>query len=171
MDLEAISTRWWFVGRLIRAKYLGDRDLFAGEVPTKGSQFWNSLQKIKWYFKLGARHKVRNGKITYFWSDWWIGNAPSRDRFPLLYSCCLNPHIMVSGVHSSAGWRVGFRRRLGLAEKVEWDNLCRKLHMDPSSSTFNDEVSWRMEPSGAFTAKSIYSVERQYFNSDPVLDL
>jgi hypothetical protein len=103
---------------LIRANYLGDRDLFAGDVPTKGSQFWNSLQKIKWYFKLGARHKVRNGKITYFWSDWWIGNAPIQDRFPLLYSYCLNPHIMVSGVHSPAGWRIGFRRQLGLAEKV-----------------------------------------------------
>jgi hypothetical protein len=41
---------------LIRAKYLGDNDLFSPEVPTKGSQFWNAIQKIKWYFKMGARH-------------------------------------------------------------------------------------------------------------------
>jgi hypothetical protein len=28
---------------LIRAKYLGDRDLFASEVPTHGSQFWRAI--------------------------------------------------------------------------------------------------------------------------------
>jgi hypothetical protein len=51
---------------LLRAKYLGDNDLFSPAVQPKGSQFWNSLQKIKWYFKLGARHRVRNGRRTYF---------------------------------------------------------------------------------------------------------
>jgi hypothetical protein len=54
---------------LIRAKYLGDRDLFASEVPTQGSQFWKAIQKVKWLFKLGARHLVRNGKRTFFWQD------------------------------------------------------------------------------------------------------
>jgi hypothetical protein len=39
---------------LVRAKYLHGRDLFSNEVPTRGSQLWNALQKIKWYFKLGA---------------------------------------------------------------------------------------------------------------------
>ncbi|KAK1698102.1 hypothetical protein QYE76_014799 [Lolium multiflorum] len=41
---------------LLRAKYLGDNDLFSPEVPTSGSQFWRAIQKIKWFFKLGARH-------------------------------------------------------------------------------------------------------------------
>jgi hypothetical protein len=51
---------------LLRAKYLGDNDCFSPAVQPKGSQFWNSLQKIKWYFKLGARHRVRNDRRTYF---------------------------------------------------------------------------------------------------------
>jgi hypothetical protein len=51
---------------LIRAKYLGNNDLFSPLVPTKGSQFWNSLQKLKWYFKLGPKHLVRDGRRTYF---------------------------------------------------------------------------------------------------------
>jgi hypothetical protein len=51
---------------LLKAKYLGDNDLFSPEVPQRGSQFWNSIQKIKWYFKLGVRHRVRNGRRTYF---------------------------------------------------------------------------------------------------------
>jgi hypothetical protein len=60
---------------LLRAKYLGDRDIFAAETPTRGSQFWTALQKIKWYFKLGAKHDVENGGKTYFWFDWWLGSA------------------------------------------------------------------------------------------------
>jgi hypothetical protein len=51
---------------LIRAEYLRGRDLFDKEVPTHGSQFWNAIQKIKWHFKLGARHKVHSGNRTFF---------------------------------------------------------------------------------------------------------
>jgi hypothetical protein len=27
-----------------------------------GPQFWKAPQKLKWYFKLGAKHQVRDGK-------------------------------------------------------------------------------------------------------------
>jgi hypothetical protein len=55
---------------LIHAKHIGDRALFDKEGPTHGLQFWKAIQKIKWYFKLGAKDKVHNGKHTYFWLDW-----------------------------------------------------------------------------------------------------
>jgi hypothetical protein len=51
---------------LLRAKYLGTHDFFSKEVPMRGSQFWNAIQKIKWHFKMGAKHSVHNGKWTYF---------------------------------------------------------------------------------------------------------
>jgi hypothetical protein len=101
---------------LLRAKYLGDEDLFSPLVPTKGSQFWNAIQKVKWYFKLGARHLVHDGRRTYFWLDWWTGRGPLRERFPLLFSCCDNQFIMVAGVRSAEGWRIRFRRTFGLVE-------------------------------------------------------
>jgi hypothetical protein len=82
---------------LIRAKYLGDRDLFDKEVPIHGSQFWKAIRKIKWHFKSGAKHKVHNGKHTYFWLDWWTRNAPLRACFPRLFSFCSNPFITVQG--------------------------------------------------------------------------
>jgi hypothetical protein len=88
---------------LIRAKYLRDRDLFDRNVPSHGSQFWNVIQKIKWHFKLGAKHKVHNGKRTFFWLDWWVRNAPLRARFPLLFSYCSNPFIMVQGARVTGG--------------------------------------------------------------------
>jgi hypothetical protein len=61
------ADRLW--AELLCAKYLGDRDLFSPAVPIRGSQFWNSIQKQKWYFKLGAKHHVHDGRRTYFWLD------------------------------------------------------------------------------------------------------
>nr|XP_051197209.1 uncharacterized protein LOC127310588 [Lolium perenne] len=144
---------------LIRAKYLGDRDLFDRDVPVRGSQFWNAIHKIKWYFKLGARHKVRNGKRTYFWLDWWSGPGPLRARFPRLFSCCDQPFITVDAARDRGGapgaWRIRFRRQFSLAETVEWDNLCREIQELPTDDQ-HDVVSWSLEPSGMFSAKSVY---------------
>ncbi|XP_051221392.1 uncharacterized protein [Lolium perenne] len=116
---------------LIRAKYLRGRDLYVGEVPTHGSQFWNAIQKVKWHFKLGAKHRVRNGRRTYFWTDWVLDGVPGE-------------------------WRLRFRRQFGLAETVEWDNLCREVQGLPLS-TDDDEVSWALEPSGIYSTSSVYA--------------
>jgi hypothetical protein len=69
-----------------QGEILGNNDLFTAEVPRKGSQFWNSIQKIKWYFKLGAKHRVKDGRRTYFWLDWWSGPGPLRDHFLDLFN-------------------------------------------------------------------------------------
>jgi hypothetical protein len=140
---------------LIRAKYLGDYDLFSPLVPTKGSQFWNSIHKIKWYFKLGAKHQVRDGARTYFWLDWWTGNGPLRDSFPRLFEVCDNPFATVAGVRIAGGWHIRFRRAFGLAETVEWSNLCRIFDLHPFASG-PDLVSWGLEASGEYSTNSIY---------------
>jgi hypothetical protein len=140
---------------LIRAKYLRDHDLFSPLVPTKGSQFWNSIQKVKWYFKLGAKHSVQNGRRTFFWLDWWLGTSPLRDRYPVLFSCCDSPFITVSGARDGLGWRLRFRRPFSLAEAVEWENLTRELDFTQASEG-DDLISWHLEPSAEFSTKSIY---------------
>jgi hypothetical protein len=165
---EALMLKWvWKIYQnaqglwadLIRAKYLRDRDLFDNEVPKHGSQFWNAIQKLKWHFKLGARHKVHNGKRTYFWLDWWCGNGPLRARFPLLFSCCANPFVTVQGTRVVGGtpgeWRILFRRQMDLPELVEWDNLCREVQGLPTEES-DDIVSWALEPSGQFSTNSMY---------------
>jgi hypothetical protein len=144
---------------IIRAKYLRGRDLFDDNVPTRGSQFWNSIQKIKWYFKLGAKHGARNGRRTRFWLDWWTGRGPFMARFPLLFSCCTDPLISVADAAPQEGfpgeWKVEFRRPFGTAEAVEWDNLCREA-MGWLPGVEEDTVSWSIDASGTFTAKSVY---------------
>jgi hypothetical protein len=61
------------------------------DTPHPGSQFWNSIQKIKWVFGLGAKHLVRNGTSTRLWHDWWLGSGPLRDRFLSLFAITGEP--------------------------------------------------------------------------------
>jgi hypothetical protein len=144
---------------LIWAKYLRDRDLFASEVPTQGSQFWRAIQKVKWLFKLGARHLVHNGKRTFFWQDWWTGSGPLHARFPVLFGCCDQSFVMLHGAHVLGGepgaWHLHFRRQFGLAEAVEWENLCRENQELPSSPE-DDQTGWRLEPSGQYSTIFMY---------------
>jgi hypothetical protein len=140
---------------LLKAKYLGDHDLFSPLVKTKGSQFWNSIQKLKWHFKLGARHKVRNGRRTYFWLDWWTGRGPLHQQFPKLFACCDNHFATVAAVRSAEGWHIRFRRTFGLEETVEWENLCRIFDLHPIH-TDEDQVTWALEPSGVYSTHSMY---------------
>ncbi|KAK1646353.1 hypothetical protein QYE76_064158 [Lolium multiflorum] len=141
---------------IIRAKYLRGRDLFDGNVPVRGSQFWNSIQKIKWYFKLGAKHGARNGRRTRFWLDWWTGRGPFMARFPLLFGCCTDPLISVADAAPREGtpgdWNVEFRRPFGTAEAVEWDNLCRQA-MGWRPGAEEDTVSWPIDASAVEAAK------------------
>jgi hypothetical protein len=119
MDLETLPRRDGLWADIIRAKYLVGRDLFDGRVPTRGSQFWNFIQKIKWYFKLEAKHEVRNGRRTEFWLDWWTGRGPFMARFPRLFSCCTDTLISVFDARPWEGnpevWGLEFRRQFGLA--------------------------------------------------------
>jgi hypothetical protein len=144
---------------LIRAKYLRGRDLFDDTVPTRGSQFWKAIQKIKWYFKLGAKHEARNGRRTRFWLDWWRGRGPFMARFPHLFSCCTNPLISVFDAKPPEGhpgeWGIAFRRQFGTAETVEWDNLRREV-MGWHPGLEEDKVSWSLDASGTYTTNSVY---------------
>jgi hypothetical protein len=57
---------------LIRAKYITDRYLFFA-TPKKGSQAWNSLEKIKHLFKLGTSFRAKNRRMTELWTETWLG--------------------------------------------------------------------------------------------------
>jgi hypothetical protein len=51
-------------------------------------QCWNTIHRIKWHFKLGAKHLVWNGNHTYFWLE---GVTPLLERFPQLLGVSVLP--------------------------------------------------------------------------------
>ncbi|KAK1607583.1 hypothetical protein QYE76_031256 [Lolium multiflorum] len=118
---------------------------------------WADLINAK--YLQGAKHKVNNGLRTYFWLDWWTGSGPLLARFPRIFSCCDQPFVTVHAARTMEGtpgeWRLRFRRQFSLAERVEWDNLCREVQA-LQVLDLPDEVSWSLEPSGTFSTKSVY---------------
>jgi hypothetical protein len=52
-------------------------------------------------------------------------------------------------------WRIRFRRRLGLAERVEWENLSREVQALPLSADA-DSIAWYLEPLGNFSTRLVY---------------
>jgi hypothetical protein len=61
----------------------------------------------------------------------------------------------VEGVRDNNGWHIRFRRSFGLAETVEWENLCRIFDLTPISMG-EDEVRWALEASGEYSTNSMY---------------
>jgi hypothetical protein len=111
---------------LIRAKYRNADNLWASS-GLGGSQFWKSLNKIKHYFALGAKFVVRNGIRTRFWLDWWCGDAPLKDRFPLLFSICELPEGSVAQALTDGEVSIRLRRSLDLEGVRQWNLLCAEM--------------------------------------------
>ncbi|XP_051229743.1 uncharacterized protein [Lolium perenne] len=153
-----LMTKWiWklYVGEqgfwtdILRYKYLRSKDLLV-DSHRPGSQFWNSIQKVKSMFSQGVKHQVRNGESTHFWDDWWQGQGPFKDRYPTLYDIAADPHVTVSGCCSTEGWHIDFPRGLGAHERVDLNTILAGV-MGFHLSEGHDVISWVLEPSGKFS--------------------
>ena len=101
--------------KLIRAKYPEADDIFGAN--TQGaSQFWQSLHKIKHFFKMGAKFHLGHGEPIRFWLDWWVGEAPLCTSYPRLFEICEDPEALVAQVLLPTGCRIIFRRNFGEEE-------------------------------------------------------
>jgi hypothetical protein len=81
---------------------------------------------------------VLNGRHTFFWIDRWQGSGPLRVRSP--YCLGVVPTHSYQCWNREGKWWIHFIRQIDLAERVEWDNLCREVQALPST-TVEDTVS------------------------------
>lgn len=158
-----LMTKWiWRIVRgdgglwldLIRAKYLRGQS-FSCCADTRGSQFWQAIQTLKPIFRMGAVVAVNRGTDTLFWLDCWFGNDPLRVQFPLLFAITEQPAIMVATAVEDQGRNLSFRRSLGPSEAAEWLELSA-LIANVILSLSPDVTSWKLDPSGLFSTKSLY---------------
>jgi hypothetical protein len=139
---------------IIRGKYLNGRDIWVDSHP-RGSQFWNTLQKIKRVLCLGAKHHVVSGTSTRFWHDWWLGPRPFRERFPGLFAITADPEASVAQAAAGGLWDIPLRRELGRLEHVELSDIRRELQ-SVDLRAGRDVMRWSLEPSGEFSVRSLY---------------
>jgi hypothetical protein len=139
--------------QILRAKYATATDIFSGTGPG-GSPFWKNLHKIKHFFKLGAKHLVRDGSRTMFWLDLWFGQRPLKDLFPTLFSTCDNQQISVaSACATPSGLR--FRRAFGPQARDEWASL-HPILQETNLAPGVDTITWNLDPSGCYSVSSMY---------------
>jgi hypothetical protein len=141
------------VVRLLKAKYRV-QELFSS-TPTSSSPFWQSIQRIKEAFKLGAKfHPGKNSSVS-FWKDMWLGESQLDYLFPGLFEKCAYPYLTISQAYSEVGWNIQFRRNLQPEDVQQWLALLDLLQ-DLTLQNEPDHVSLRLEPSGKFSTRSLY---------------
>jgi hypothetical protein len=142
----------WF--KLLQVKYFNTDNIFAA-TSQGGSQFWCNINKIKHFFKLGARYHVENGEKICFWTDWWVGDAPLAVRFPRFFDISSNKNISVALALPVSPISLRFRRSFGPKDLELWSALVRETSAI-SLSLLPDSVSWGLESNGKFSVSSLY---------------
>lgn len=115
MDLRIVSNDKGLWLDLIKAKYLQGQS-FATCNRSQGSQFWQAIQSLKPFFRVGSRIDVGSGNSAIFWLDRWHGNRPLREQFSSLFAITAQPDISLALVMARGVGNLVSRRSLGLVE-------------------------------------------------------
>lgn len=141
--------------QIIRNKYLHGQPI-AFCLRTGGSQFWQSVIQLLPVLRIGTSITVGSRTATLFWFDRWAGDSPFGARFPDLFYIAVEPRISVETALIDLG-RFVFRRPFGPPEIAAWHELLEAVaHHEPDLAHPHDRLSWRLEPSGRFSTKSLY---------------
>ena len=76
-------------------------------------------------------------------------------RFPLIFAISDSPEALICQVLSDEGWIIRFRRCLGPAELMQWQQLQVEIE-GISLSSDRDTVSWSLTASAIFSTNSLY---------------
>jgi hypothetical protein len=139
---------------LLKKKYLGNKSIFQIK-NKKGSQFWRSLLDIRDSYQKGRVIDVQSGRQTSFWHDVWLTDCPLRVYFRDLFQIAQEPNISVAKAYNGGCWNLEFRRQLYDDLGEEWLKLLQMLE-GIVLNTDRDKVRWALEPSGRYTARSLY---------------
>ncbi|GAU24549.1 hypothetical protein TSUD_148900 [Trifolium subterraneum] len=177
VNLSLLAKWWWRLlqpGRSLWKEVLvaiyGEHilhrvDWGESRIPSSASRWWKdicALDKVveskNWLVESMAR-KIGNGNATYFWTSWWIGDAPLAVVFPRLYSLSNQKDYMVGDVWEnlgdSRGWTFSWRRDL-----FQWEcDLAvhlREILEAVVLSEEDDSWTWKPDQDGVFTVNSAY---------------
>ena len=92
-----------------------------------------------------------------FLFDHWLGDSPLAARFLELFTIAVDPPVSVETGLIDLG-RLAFRRSFDPHEVAAWDSLLQDIALLPVDVEDDpDSISWRLEPSGRFSTKSLYA--------------
>ena len=84
-----------FGSKLLQKKYMCRDTVSSVTHRLDYSSIWADLLKINPIYLTGRSISVRNGRITSFWLDSWLGDKPLCTSFPVLFDMCVDKHISI----------------------------------------------------------------------------
>jgi hypothetical protein len=188
MNLSLLSKwRWKLLSHkkevwkdIIKAKYgegvVGVGNLGELQVSRAASLWWRDICLLDLntnWFRDALVRCVRNGALTLFWDNLWIGNIPLKERFPRIYSIS---NQQLGTIFSMGSWVDGLWR---------WDFTWRRNFFDWEIPLFQDFLGsvidfnptegedvwlWKEDKDAGFTVKNCYFLLSRQFRVQQVLD-
>jgi hypothetical protein len=158
------------------ADYVGVGDIGELQLARTASSWWRDiclLDKNTNWFAEALEKRVRDGALTSFWRDCWIGITPLKHRFPRIFSIS---NQQVATVSSMGSWVDGVWR---------WELIWRRNFFDweiPLYQEFmafivnfvpqmgEDTWLWSDDKNAGFTVKSCYYLLLKKLREPQVLD-
>jgi hypothetical protein len=103
---------------------------------------------------------VRNGRKALFWHSGWAHGRPLLARFLLLYGHSRRKNRTVQDALHNGAWIKDIAYNLNndlLAEFFRLWEVLQSLDLDLDTPE-EDQICWKLDISGKYTAKSAYSI-------------
>nr|XP_020148235.1 uncharacterized protein LOC109733431 [Aegilops tauschii subsp. strangulata] len=167
MNIALLSRQLWHIAQgegglwlaIIMNKYLRGQTLAFCQ-RSDGSQFWQSVIQLLLVLRIRTSISVGSSAAALFWFDRWGGDLSFAALFPDLFSIAVEPRISVEIALTDLG-RLAFRWPFGPPDLAAWNKLLGYIALhEPNVDPATDRISWRLEPSGVFSTKSLYQLWR-----------
>jgi hypothetical protein len=158
----SLLCKWWLKlknenglwQQIIHFKYLKGKNVCTVNHRQTDSAMWTDLLKIRSIYVQGRLVKVRDGRKTLFWKDYWLHDKPPSLLFPTLFKLCEQPDISVYRVRSDPSC-VTFIRWLVDDLRISWLNILGEIECTHQYDG-EDFVIWNFGNNGIFSIKSTY---------------
>ena len=104
---------------------------------------------------LGRGINLNRGDVARLWLDSLDGRVPFKDRFPLLFETCTDQNCIVDKF-KCLDQISSFRRRMSPEMMKQWEEMNKEM-LNLKQSDWPDEVYWKLDSSGKYTTKSMYT--------------
>jgi hypothetical protein len=113
LNISLMCKWWWLLEHeglwqgIVKLKYVKNTLVCLIKSKVSSSPEWSDLLKIRHTYMKGREYNVKNGNLTSFLLDPWMGDEAICKMYPILYDLCLD---QMSYVHDvvAAGWVVHF---------------------------------------------------------------